>query len=744
MSAEELKGKFNEMEEHLKDLQTRRNILEKRNELRSATLAEFQVVKEESYSRLISTIEKNNKETKIRNKNLLNDIDITTKKSSLLIKGIDNDNISKSKEKLSKAWSIYNNKIDQLLPQWRSQQYIEKERKIKEIQDENKLSILRRKHSELDTDRKNNIQNKLDIEKRELLLSLALEQKDYMQDQAEKTIRQIEKDNLEEAIMSQMHMDEVNYITKMNDMQINNKDIAKDVVASYFEKRSQGSSSSSLSSRNKENMDNSSLRGSSTRESLSTSGGLDSRTRESQSEVSQTGVSQNESTINTSNTIDLNNSSQLSSSYRSSDMSSNDSALVLNSGILSQVSSPRLLRIASSLTSSQAVLASTSIMALDENDINNQNILNLSTLSSGINELPQDDLLPASAKFSPTSPRNSPSKNKTPIMEDINIEPFKLTPEDLGITSKLSPNSSPIAIKDKFNNNKINNPSFIITTTTIDCSIILQKLCPRIENFMEVTTNINKNPYFFALDNTNTGISSIEIPTMNFISSSAIDNEIVELDAYGVIHWAATVLYIIKEKGNELLPNEALNGVVTVDRLKKEHKKRGGGRAELWTVLSIHLQKLLEYDNNSLDNLSQCFTNALIHHISNVNDRDRIERKVHKLVQLTMITEGSSRSPSPPSRFNKNDDLNIVIEKKNTKKELENNNNNTIATSSLPPKPPSQSTEKNTGLSKAISSYEVKFPMKAAKPNYSYANSIGVSSKHAMETDVRIIIICYL
>jgi hypothetical protein len=73
--------------------------------------------------------------------------------------------------------------------------------------------------------------------------------------------------------------------------------------------------------------------------------------------------------------------------------------------------------------------------------------------------------------------------------------------------------------------------------------------------------------------------------------------------------------------------SEALNGVVTLERLKKEHKKVAG-RAELWNALTSHLKSLIEAHAGSLEDISKCFTAALIQRIADAAERGRIERKV--------------------------------------------------------------------------------------------------------------------
>jgi hypothetical protein len=51
-----------------------------------------------------------------------------------------------------------------------------------------------------------------------------------------------------------------------------------------------------------------------------------------------------------------------------------------------------------------------------------------------------------------------------------------------------------------------------------------------------------------------------------------------------------------------------------------------------------------------LQELQDIFTKALREHIADSSERQRIERKVSKLVGLSILPEGLSRSPSPPNR----------------------------------------------------------------------------------------------
>ena len=50
--------------------------------------------------------------------------------------------------------------------------------------------------------------------------------------------------------------------------------------------------------------------------------------------------------------------------------------------------------------------------------------------------------------------------------------------------------------------------------------------------------------------------------------------------------------------------SEALNGVVTLERLKKEHKRLGNGRQELWAIFLTHIRSLLQLKPMRLNDLA--------------------------------------------------------------------------------------------------------------------------------------------
>lgn len=51
--------------------------------------------------------------------------------------------------------------------------------------------------------------------------------------------------------------------------------------------------------------------------------------------------------------------------------------------------------------------------------------------------------------------------------------------------------------------------------------------------------------------------------------------------------------------------SEILNGVVSVDKLTKSHKKLGGGRTEIWTNFMNHFRKITELKRITQEEISK-------------------------------------------------------------------------------------------------------------------------------------------
>eukprot|EP00981_Chlorochromonas_danica_P005277 scaffold1058_cov155-Ochromonas_danica.AAC.22 len=114
------------------------------------------------------------------------------------------------------------------------------------------------------------------------------------------------------------------------------------------------------------------------------------------------------------------------------------------------------------------------------------------------------------------------------------------------------------------------------------------------------------------------------------------------------------ILVVVETLGHLLLPKEAFTGVVTTEKLKKEHKKSSiPNLFSCWDALCSHLQRLVEEEPSSrLDFLAKCFTNVLIAHVP-LDDKDRMHRKVFNLLQLAILPPSLHEQDNNASPYRK-------------------------------------------------------------------------------------------
>jgi len=182
--------------------------------------------------------------------------------------------------------------------------------------------------------------------------------------------------------------------------------------------------------------------------------------------------------------------------------------------------------------------------------------------------------------------------------------------------------------------------------TLADCVVLLQRLFLRIERSVQAS---ECNPYVPS------GSSpSIDKTTLQFVSRAALLDRSLEVDAYSSWHWAAAALVIVSEKGGEVLSIDVLNGVVSLDRLSKEHKRRGDGRSEFWSLITGHLQRLVQSRIIDATEIVQIFTSALTDFVTEAShddgDKKRLGRKVSTLLQQAIVpADIAPLSPHPAS-----------------------------------------------------------------------------------------------
>lgn len=156
----------------LKELQSRRAILEGKTQLRQATILEFDRVRKESIHRTIDSLEAQRKDAIKRHEVLRADISRSLH---------DMQDVGKINSiKLTQAKEMYKKKVDELLPLWKKRQAIHLEEKMKQIQRERAAVEERREKFQMEFRREEKIKEAFEAERRQLVVSLMQEHYDHI------------------------------------------------------------------------------------------------------------------------------------------------------------------------------------------------------------------------------------------------------------------------------------------------------------------------------------------------------------------------------------------------------------------------------------------------------------------------------------------------------------------------------------------------------------------------------------
>jgi len=653
---------------------------DRRKSLETSSSVHANAVKEHRHKRSIELQKRlndiviDNENAKIRNTQLIDEViaaaiqakvDIAAIKSSYTSSYTSSSSSSSSSiRKLKEAKQKYYQTADHLLPSWKQLQLAQKDQELRALQADKAAAATRRKVVVDILEKEEEIKTKLEQERRGLVLALALEQRDQLQAKAIAMMRQEESKRVDDAILKEI----TKTGTTLNDLIIGGQQTneANVAVAHIF--------------------------GITDSVSLPKPANKATLTPSHDNDI----ISKNTSSPNTSHLTTINTNTNTSTNYTDqfikliqSDIDSNRKN---SSGNHSNQTTPPTMPAAVNRKTSPLTITIPDDV-IDVGTITSSDSHNNSTDSNDSNEVmvgsSRDNLSISSS--SPTLLKSS-SRDEyrertgsiSTIVSDVVADPLsphspvlKDTEEIYPASSKLlqSPRNTPTTTNEDnaitninastssskspnhADNNKTSSepPSFMLDLVSTNdilsdisattCVLILKTLFNKIE---EIAEN-NKNIKIYEASSL-----TLDRAVANFIANAAFKNMIAELDAYGIHHYTGTVITIIQEKGSELIPEEALNGVVTVERLKKILKKNGFGRCEIWSLMCLHLQTLLKMRPLLLQELQDVFTSALVTHIHDANEKQRVERKVNKLVGLSILPEGISRSPSPPNRAQQN------------------------------------------------------------------------------------------
>ena len=189
---------YDALEDRLSELRYRRLRGEKSTEMRLATLSEFAVAREESRGRLLQTFQRETVEARARNQALLQELE-QVKRSTWM-----GGRREGSAMKLREARGRYTKAIEGILPLWKRQQREEHHEQLFRIQRERELVQDRRDRAERARDEEEKLRSALESERRELMLTLALEQRDRIQSGAQMALLRAQGKAVDETLVEEV------------------------------------------------------------------------------------------------------------------------------------------------------------------------------------------------------------------------------------------------------------------------------------------------------------------------------------------------------------------------------------------------------------------------------------------------------------------------------------------------------------------------------------------------------------
>lgn len=179
------RGKVAELEERLNEIRNRRGLLESAFAEKQALLNQLDSARGDSMKRLVASIEEQNQKARERNYKFLEDILVASHQPSSSFSSFSTENNnSECKKRLLDAKKNFVRMMENALPSLHRSESIRLEEKMRSLQMEKMQSLQRREKLRHELANEEKVKMELEHQRRELVQSLALEQRDLMEAEA--------------------------------------------------------------------------------------------------------------------------------------------------------------------------------------------------------------------------------------------------------------------------------------------------------------------------------------------------------------------------------------------------------------------------------------------------------------------------------------------------------------------------------------------------------------------------------
>jgi hypothetical protein len=305
--------------------------------------------------------------------------------------------------------------------------------------------------------------------------------------------------------------------------------------------------------------------------------------------------------------------------------------------------------------SSDGILLVNTELSLPESDANDADMPSSTTSSAKLIKT-NSNRSPSSKQSSPNKlPKDVPSIVRTTSEDAPTSTSTDTSTDNVLTTSSLDssvkssdPKPTEVAAPPAIVDNSEEIVSLVRSYNLQDCVQIVTSLAAKLENYFvvcEKNQSVESIPYLKPLSLQGLSMSILQ----SIINDALRGTSTNSVDASTLSYFTTLVQLVLQTKGTDLLPFDVFNGLVTVDKVKKELKRLGIGRIELWNAAFSHVSNILKIltkiifrNANLVQELANSLCETMLHDLAEGDDKARIRRKLVNLIQLVVLPDVNS------------------------------------------------------------------------------------------------------
>lgn len=223
-------------------------------------------------------------------------------------------------------------------------------------------------------------------------------------------------------------------------------------------------------------------------------------------------------------------------------------------------------------------------------------------------------------------PRNSTAQPQSSIPQTANQAP--VSAEIITASTAIPIHQDPIS-------------TILSGKTTADCGKVMPYIATGIETWVARHANASCYQSVTVLD------TALRSSAASMLESKfrdmGIDGQSIISDSSEANIYCVAMLVLLSHCSHEVLPESLLNGLVTLEKVRKHHNKGSArGAVDMFERLCVHVSAITSGSGGTHTATINALASALVPSGLDSDDQERCKRKITSLLQLMVTTEGRS------------------------------------------------------------------------------------------------------